>query len=303
MEKLSLGNTLEEKKQTYAVLTKKSKKWGKVFAIFGVIMALFFASVLITGAENIIIGLLASLAMFVAAPLGYYWYGQIVFYGYLVMCAFFSEKNIDGAAVAGAVGTSVLVSYVLGGKKAVKKLGIFWVVILLASLTIGILVGFHYYLRFRKEAKKLGLKNNVQSADVISYNYKAEKEKENIMFCSNCGKKLADGSVFCSSCGTKANGAKNNNQSEQSNQNPTNTVNVPSHHEIPKCNYCGNIEEWNVGPLFRPLDYVLGVVLLLLGFFPGLAYLGVVGVIRSNKNNREKICKKCGAKNMFTNMY
>lgn len=119
------------------------------------------------------------------------------------------------------------------------------------------------------------------------------------MFCSNCGKKFEDGVVFCSSCGTKVNGT----QDYQINQNSTMIANGPSHHTIPKCNYCGNIEEWKVGPLFRPLDYVVGIALLLFGFIPGLTYMGVVGLIRSNKDNREKICKKCGAKNMFTNMY
>ena len=119
------------------------------------------------------------------------------------------------------------------------------------------------------------------------------------MFCSNCGKNLEDDVEFCSSCGAKV----NTTQNDQNGQNSTITSKGASHHTIPKCNYCGNIEEWNIGPLFRPLDYVVGIALLFFGIFPGLIYMGVVGLIRSNKDNREKICKKCGAKNMFTNMY
>ena len=51
------------------------------------------------------------------------------------------------------------------------------------------------------------------------------------------------------------------------------------------------------------MDFVIGVGLLLLGFIPGLVYLGVVALIRSNDKNREKKCTKCGARNMFTNLY
>ena len=119
------------------------------------------------------------------------------------------------------------------------------------------------------------------------------------MFCSKCGNKIDDNAKFCSSCGAvigesdvKANTSENVSNS-----------NAPTHHTIPKCTCCGNVEEWQVGPLFRTMDFIIGAVLLLVGFVPGLVYMGVVGFIRYNKDNREKICKKCGAKNMFTNLY
>ena len=78
---------------------------------------------------------------------------------------------------------------------------------------------------------------------------------------------------------------------------------VPTHHPVPKCTYCGHIDEWEVGPLFRTMDYILGIAFTMCGVVPGLIYFGIVGVVRSNKDNREKYCKKCGAKNMFTNVY
>lgn len=319
MSNLSLGNTLEEKRLTYAALTKTSKKWGKVFGILGIIFGIGIGALLVGSLENVFVGLLLFAIMLIGCPLGYYWYGQIVFYGYLVMRSFFSENKISGAAAAGAVGTSFLVSYLLGGKKAAKKTGIVWIAILMFSLTIGILVGFYYYIKFYMEAKKLGLKDNEQLPNATSYseeskasesknkeqspkieNHNVETENENKKFCSNCGTKLEDGAIFCSNCGTKVNGGQPPNQT---NQNSTATVNGQTYHSAPKCTHCGNIDEWKVGPLFRSLDYVVGVILLFFGFVPGLVYLGVVGLIRSNKDNREKICKKCGAKNMFTNIY
>ncbi len=116
------------------------------------------------------------------------------------------------------------------------------------------------------------------------------------MFCSKCGSEIKNDVKFCSMCGSSVsvNVADTGNQSSNA---------VPTHHEIPKCNYCGNIAPWKVGPILRPMDFVIGVALLLLGFIPGLVYLGVVALIRSNDKNREKICTKCGARNMFTNLY
>ena len=116
------------------------------------------------------------------------------------------------------------------------------------------------------------------------------------MFCSKCGKTLEENTKFCASCGTEV-------SETSSHQTTSDTSDTPKRHDVPKCTYCGHIEEWKVGPLLRPIDIAIGIILLLFGFVPGVVYLGVVAIIRSNNDNREKICKKCGAKNMFTNMY
>ncbi len=82
-----------------------------------------------------------------------------------------------------------------------------------------------------------------------------------------------------------------------------NTNNQTMTHQVPKCLACGNVEKWKIEPVFRGVDRVIGIVLLIMGVVPGLIYLGTVGLIRSNKNNRAKICKKCGSRNMFTFTY
>ena len=117
------------------------------------------------------------------------------------------------------------------------------------------------------------------------------------MFCRNCGNMIADNARCCSSCGAVVNESENQQFYQAA------STYVPTHHPIPKCNYCGNIEEWKIEPLFRPMDFIIGIILLIFGIVPGIIYLGVVGLIRSNKDHRAKICKKCGAKNMFTNLY
>ena len=77
-------------------------------------------------------------------------------------------------------------------------------------------------------------------------------------------------------------------------------------HDVPKCNCCGYIGPWKEDPVFRPVDYIVTIILLLLGFVPGIAYAGVVLAIRSGKHGdayRTKHCTNCGAKNMFTFLY
>lgn len=160
MEGMTLGNTLEEKREAYAILSKSSKKWGKVFAVIGAVLALVLGGVILSGTDSILLGLLITAILFVGIPFGYYWYGQIVYYGYLTIKVFLHEHDIDtGEAVgtiAGAAGTSVLVAYIFGGKKAVKTVSFMWLVILLIALAIGIFVGLYYYIKFHKEAIELG---------------------------------------------------------------------------------------------------------------------------------------------------
>jgi hypothetical protein len=73
-------------------------------------------------------------------------------------------------------------------------------------------------------------------------------------------------------------------------------------HSTPKCTSCGMVTQWKVGPILRPIDWVIAIVLFFF-FGTGLIYLLIVFVIRSNPNNREKICPNCGARNMWTFVY
>ena len=110
------------------------------------------------------------------------------------------------------------------------------------------------------------------------------------MFCNKCGQQLDDHATVCSKCGAQQNAQPAAQSFLQT-------------HEQPRCNACGHIGKWKVEPVFRPMDWVVGLVLMVLGIVPGLVYLGVTGALRSNKDRRAKICAKCKAKNMFTFQY
>ncbi len=106
-------------------------------------------------------------------------------------------------------------------------------------------------------------------------------------YCSKCGKEMIDEAIVCTNCGCSCSELKEK----------------PEEHDIPKCTCCGNIAPWKKGPVLRGIDFIIGLVLLLLGVVPGIIYLLVVGIVRSNEKNREKICRKCGARNLFTYIY
>lgn len=129
------------------------------------------------------------------------------------------------------------------------------------------------------------------------------------MYCKNCGNELENNVNFCSQCGYSQ-GEVNQNPNNANNVKPfggiksgdlfgkSNTNCNPN--QIPKCTHCGYVGNWKIGPILRPIDFVIGVALLLFGFIPGLIYLGVVAAIRINPDRREKICPNCKAQNLWT---
>lgn len=81
------------------------------------------------------------------------------------------------------------------------------------------------------------------------------------------------------------------------------TKNVPTKHDVPKCSHCGHVGPWKVEPVLLGIHWVIGIILMILGIVPGIVFLAVVAIIRSNADNRAKICPHCKAKNLFTFIY
>lgn len=117
------------------------------------------------------------------------------------------------------------------------------------------------------------------------------------MYCQKCGTELPDGSAFCASCGAQQ-GV------------PQGTPVIPvaaaqaymQTHDIPKCTCCGYVGEFKYGPLLTGKD-ILWFLLLLCLAGAGFIFLLYKLITRGNKKNREKICPKCRAKNMYTYLY
>lgn len=77
---------------------------------------------------------------------------------------------------------------------------------------------------------------------------------------------------------------------------------VPTTHDVPKCTCCGTVGELKPGPLLRGSD-ILWIALLMVMAGAGFIYLIYILIVRSNPNNREKVCARCNSKNMFTYIY
>lgn len=119
------------------------------------------------------------------------------------------------------------------------------------------------------------------------------------MFCQKCGTELPDGSAFCASCGAQ----QGEVQQPVVAPIPQGQFGYAQKHDIPMCTCCGYVGEWKVGPVLKGRHWVIGIILLFLGVVPGIIYLTTAAIVRSGKGNREKICKQCGAKNLFTFFY
>ncbi|GAC1390196.1 MAG: hypothetical protein NVSMB38_07070 [Ktedonobacteraceae bacterium] len=76
----------------------------------------------------------------------------------------------------------------------------------------------------------------------------------------------------------------------------------PQMTRMPKCTNCGTITPWQVEPILTATHIIITLVLLLFVGF-GLIYLLIIAIMRSNPENRAKICPHCGAKNMWTFTY
>lgn len=112
------------------------------------------------------------------------------------------------------------------------------------------------------------------------------------MFCRNCGKEIDDNAAVCIHCGVAT---------ANIDANKAGSTNM-TYHEVSKCKKCGYTGEFECGKLFRTMDWVIGLVLLLfcgLGFF----YFIIIAIIRYDKNKREKICPHCGGVDTATEFY
>ncbi len=158
MSKMTLGNTIEEKKATYELLTKNSKKWAKVFGIIGLICGMFIGFMMMGNAEPLWAGVIFGLVSIALMPITYYYYGQIYYYGFLVVRLYCAEKGIGGKEVVETVATSYLFTFIIGGRGAVKKLNILWFIIAIVAIVVSVYAGLYYYIKFQKEAIELGFR-------------------------------------------------------------------------------------------------------------------------------------------------
>lgn len=153
-----LGDTLEEKKESYELLTKRAKKLGTFFGVLMGIAGLVLGIALMSSAEgNKVMIVLLSCIIIVLMPVMYYWAGYLWYFGFVTVKSWFAKLGIGVAGATAAVGHSMAISYLLGGRKSVKITGIIWLIALMITLIIGFWVGLYDFFKIRAEVKKLGI--------------------------------------------------------------------------------------------------------------------------------------------------
>lgn len=137
------------------------------------------------------------------------------------------------------------------------------------------------------------------------------------MFCAQCGSENKDDTEFCTNCGNALRGNTPVGQAATAAPNayapvydqgymPNNRAPIAgTQRTVPRCNSCGYIGNWEVGPLFKTRDLIIGVGLCItvVGAPFGVGWLVGTAIKRSNKDNREKICPQCKAENLWTFVY
>lgn len=156
---LYLGDTLEQKKESYEILTRRAKKTGNVFKWIGIVMAVCLSLIVIFAAEdmNVFAGLLIALLALVVYPLAFYCVGVILYYAFVTVKSWLAKWGIGVATTAAVAGESIAIAHLIGGRKSAKRMGIFWLIVICLFMVVGIYAGIFNYFMVRKEAKKLGI--------------------------------------------------------------------------------------------------------------------------------------------------
>ena len=154
------GDTLEEKKECYELLTHGAKKLGRFFGIIGGIIGLVLGIIVMNMTEGVT-GTVFGIAVMIIAPFSYYWMGYFWYFGFITVKSWFVKLGIGVSGASMAVGNSLAVSYLLGGKKTAKLTGIIWLIALMITLAIGFYVRLYNYFKLRAAVKNTTA-NNVQ---------------------------------------------------------------------------------------------------------------------------------------------
>lgn len=147
-----LGNTTEEKRDSVNELFRRGKRVGKIFGILGIFLALVYFYVAFA-ADGSFFARLIMIFSGIVVPFAEYFVGFIWYLGCIAIKSWFIKRNISASDMAATAGSTLAVSYILGGRKAAKTSAFIMLLIVLLTGCIGMWVGLYQYLTLRKFVK------------------------------------------------------------------------------------------------------------------------------------------------------
>lgn len=146
-----IGDTYTEKKQSMDELCRRARKWGITAAIlYGIIAFLM----LFTGANGGFTKFIVSIIFFLGSTACAFFYGYFWYFGLITVRSWFVKRDISSGDVAVTAGGITAITYLLGGRKAVRVSSVIMIIILIIALLIGFWAGALNYFKIKREIAK-----------------------------------------------------------------------------------------------------------------------------------------------------
>lgn len=145
-----IGNTYQEKAQSMDALCRKAKVLGRIFMVFGIFCSFILIYATVTSEGSLFSKAVGFISAFLS-PIPAYWGGYFWYFGFLTVKSWFVKRNVKASDVAFGAGTSLAVSYLLGGKKAAKTSLLCMFAIVGIACTIGFWAGLYQYFSIKRQ--------------------------------------------------------------------------------------------------------------------------------------------------------
>lgn len=157
-----LGNTIEEKSESMALLNRGAKKLAIAFAVIGAFATIMMVAMVASVEVDPPSAKITLIAIMLTYPIAFYWMGKFWYYGFVTIKGWMTKADVSGGEVLASSASVVTVSYLLGGRRGARMSGIILLVVLAVTLMFGFYVGLFSYFKVRKEIKKAYTKEAVQ---------------------------------------------------------------------------------------------------------------------------------------------
>jgi len=144
---------LEEKIEAYKLIKKRAKQVGMIFGVLGGFMALIFIVLAFSIDSNIFMEIFIFILV-CAVPFAYYGIGYLWYFGFLTAKSWFLKADIEVKGATTDESGSLVASYIISKKRAVKLNLVTCFIIFGITLLIGFYAGLFSCIKLHNEMKR-----------------------------------------------------------------------------------------------------------------------------------------------------